>query len=152
MSNFPMNVFSIFSDQEDNKVDLVKVERQSDYENPIFPPEIRSHGPGQSDSTNMISNSNYCGCCERENKGFYYLDKSADRDDIIFICYSCGSLMTNSQENLDYYNKLMEILGVVKENELNKSIAFENHFQNNYKTPKIKKAVKKFMFYNGRWV
>ena len=32
MSNFPMNVFSIFSDQEDNKVDLVKVERQSDYE------------------------------------------------------------------------------------------------------------------------
>ena len=47
MSNFPMNVFSIFSDQEDNKVDLVKVERQSDYENPIFPPEIRSLGPGQ---------------------------------------------------------------------------------------------------------
>ena len=45
-----------------------------------------------------------------------------------------------------------EIFDIVNENEINKSIAFEDHFHGNYSTPKIKKTVKKFMFDNGRWV
>jgi hypothetical protein len=99
-----------------------------------------------------MSNSRHCGYCEEEQKGFCYLDRSASRDDVIFICYNCGSLMTNSQENLDYYNKLMSLLGIEEDNEIKKSIALENHFQNIYVSPKIEKSVKKFMFNSGRWV
>jgi len=97
-------------------------------------------------------NSHFCSLCKEDKVGFSYLDRSADRDDIVFICFSCGSLMTNSQENLNYYNTLLDILEVQEIDELSKSIALENHFQNIYKSDKIKNKVKKFMFENGRWV
>lgn len=100
-----------------------------------------------------MSNTKYnqCGCCGEETKGFYKVDKSADRDDLLFICHSCGNLMTNSQDNLDYYNRLIEIFGTDQE-DVDKCTAFENHFQKKYESPKIERMVRKCMFDNGRWV
>ena len=138
-----MNVFALLSD--DNEPTTA----------PVTPPEQKEPLPTTHvvvNKTNKMSNVNYCECCDCETNGFCCQDNSADREDVLFICYSCGSLMTNTQENLDYYNKLMEIFDVVDASDLDKSIAFENHFQGNYSTPKIEKAVKKYMFESGRWI
>jgi len=144
METTNVNKFSMLDDNVEttDKVDIVDI--LINYQ----PKVIEEY----EDIYSRMSNSRHCGYCEEEQKGFCYLDRSASRDDIIFICYNCGSLMTNSQENLDYYNKLMSLLGIEEDNEIKKSIALENHFQNIYASPKIEKSVKKFMFNNGRWV
>lgn len=92
---------------------------------------------------------NFCKICNSTKSG--YINK-LEEDDIVFICYGCGTLMTNSEKNLKYYTNLVDILGVSKEDELKKAEVLENHFNNSYTSSKIKKNVENLMIKYEKWV
>jgi hypothetical protein len=92
---------------------------------------------------------NFCKICNSTKSG--YINK-LEEDDIVFICYGCGTLMTNSEENLKYYTNLIDILEVPEENEIKKAEVLENHFNNSYTSSKIKKDVENLMIKHGKWI
>lgn len=98
---------------------------------------------------------NFCEICNTSKPGYLHKTESDNGlkvDDIVFICYGCGTLMTNSADNLKYYTRLVEILEISDKDELKKAEILENHFNDTYSSAIIKKNVRKLMFKNGKWV